>query len=96
MTQPQLDNLVRIGQLKPASRHSLHGQSSAFSPRIGDSNQRQIGRAAMQIRCPIEQPDRAILGQALRSPPEPLVLAQQRHLPASPEPGTPPFPWDRS
>ena len=40
----------------------------------------------MQPRRTLEQPHGATLGQALRSPPEPLVLTQQRHLSAPRDP----------
>ena len=40
----------------------------------------------MQFRRALEQPDRTTLGQTFRPPPEPLVLAQQRHVPAARDP----------
>ena len=51
-----------------------------------DLEKRHIARAALQTCRPLEQPDRTTLGQALRSPPEPLVLTQQCHVPAARDP----------
>ena len=59
--------------------------SGTLSPSIGPER-RQIARAALQTCSPLERPDRTPLGQALRSPPEPLVLTQQRHVPAARDP----------
>ena len=59
--------------------------SGTLSPSI-DLEKRHIARAALHTCRPLEQPDRTTLGQALRSPPETLVLTQQCHVPAARDP----------
>ena len=59
--------------------------SGTLSPSI-DLEKRQIAREALQSCRPFKQPDRTTLGQALRSPPETLVLTQQCHVPAARDP----------
>lgn len=66
----------------PSPRSRIPIPPGTPSPSL-DIEKRQIARAALQPCRALEQPDRTALGQALRPPPEPLVLTQQRHIPAA-------------